>query len=318
MELRLNSALGPEWFKLLMEQDIFAHLFEAVEDFPRQRRAIEAEPESPQWAQDLAACAWAERNAIPVITEFLQGMCSDPWSALGDVDLRNVAANTALIQRVVHAYALMAVLSDGGGRAELRQMLCPDAISRARRQTEQEAEEAELQASFDLAIYEGKWNAPGERQPAAVTRKETSYGAHKKDGKYNTSNWREQEDGDGVRLDTVARAHEQIEPLQKDEERLAPMFPANEPFHKPPDWLALLRPCSTIELAIRRAEVRKLGKIAGLKKDHTKFLEQLIFEGAKQEDNPAAWYAIRQSRRGKLLQEVQGLLERRDGNLFLP
>ena len=90
MELRLNPALGPEWFRYLMKQEGFAPFLAAVEDFPRQRRAIEAAPESPERAQALAACDLAERTIIPALTQFLQGMCSDPWATLGKVDTRNV------------------------------------------------------------------------------------------------------------------------------------------------------------------------------------------------------------------------------------
>jgi hypothetical protein len=43
----------------------------------------------------------------------------------------------------------------------------------------------------------------------------------------------------------------------------------------------------------------------------------MIFDGANQETNPAAWNAIRQTKWARLMAEVNALLESRPGKLFL-
>jgi hypothetical protein len=264
MELRLNPALGPEWFRYLMKQEGFAPFLAAVEDFPRQRRAIEAAPESPERAQALARCDRAESMIIPAFTELLQGMCSDPWATLGHVDKRNMDANTAVLQRVVLAHVMMAVFQGGGGLAELRQMLCPDAG-------------AELQGDFEYAVWEGKWAKPGP-SPVTVTRQQTHHGVHQQDGKYNT--W--------GRLDPVAMAGE-----------LDPLLPDS----------GSLKALSEVQLAFLRDKLFEDGRRAGLKKSHARFLARLALDGAKKTDNPAAWRAIRDRKRGPLLAKVREILD---------
>jgi hypothetical protein len=116
--------------------------------------------------------------------------------------------------------------------------------------------DCEQQNDFNLALWQARWNAPDEQSPSEVTRKETlrNWREHKNGGLYNTLG----------RLDPVAKAHKHIDPLRADEQ-LGHLFRSSEPLYKPTDE-CVLRSASAIELAIRREEVRKLGRRSGLSK----------------------------------------------------
>jgi hypothetical protein len=271
MELRLNPALGPEWFRYLMKQEGFAPFLAAVEDFPRQRRALEAKPESPERAQALAACDRAESTIIPALTEFLQGMCSDPWATLGHVDRRNMDANTAVLQRVVLAHAMMAVFQgavttgtgtpgDGGGLAELRRMLCPDAGP-------------ELQAAFDNAVWEGQWATPGP-SPVTVIRQQTHPQRRRKAA---------QSGGQGKPAEPSVNTW-----WSSLLDRRLPNIGLNTPISalREIDFLA------PMESAFTREAVRQALSSVGLKAEYADFGVRMAFEGAKKRDNPAAYMSI--------------------------
>ena len=71
----------------------------------------------------------------------------------------------------------------------------------------------------------------------------------------------------------------------------------------------LLPPLSTLQLAFVRAKLRSIGTSAGLTKSHANFMVRMALDGAKQADDPTAWRAIRDRKRGVLLVEVQNLLD---------
>jgi hypothetical protein len=250
-----------------MEQESFRFLVTIINDLPKRRRSIEASPKSSQRGALLAACDDAQRNAIPVFEEFLQAMCTDPWS---------VQENTALLDRVLHGYALMAIVSDDSrSLPEFRGMICPDVGH-------------EQQGEFNQAVREGKWNTPGEQKPANVTREQTrrTWSRHENDGLYNTVQ----------RLDPVATASE-LDSLATLGD-LDPLFPTSN-----------LKPLSAVQIAFVRTKLRWIGKEAGLAREHTDFLVRMALEGAREEDNPTAWRAIRDRKRDPLLAKVQELLD---------
>ncbi|HTS58994.1 MAG TPA: hypothetical protein VMH03_15730 [Terriglobales bacterium] len=267
MELSLNPELGLKWFEILMDQESFRFLVTITNDLPKRRRSIEAFPKCPERDALLAACDGAQCKAIPVFLEFLELMCSDPWS---------VRENTALHDRLLHAYALMAVISDDSRSLPgFRDMICPDI-------------RYEQQGEFNLAVWEGKWNRPGEQQPSNVTREQTrrNWLRNENDGLYNTAQ----------RLDPVAKAGELDSSATLGE--LDPLFPT-EP----------LKPLSAVQLAFIRSKLREIGREAGLPKEHADFLVRMALDGAKQEDNPTAWRAIRDRKCDPLMARVRELLD---------
>jgi hypothetical protein len=136
------------------------------------------------------------------------------------------------------------------------------------------------QGDFDKAVWEGKWNAPGDRMPAEVTHDQalSSRRAHDMDGLYNT----------GRRLDPVASAFVLLDEL----------FPAPEP----------LPPLSTVQVAFVRAKLRSIGRRAELTKRHADFLVRMALNGAKQADDPTAWRAIRDRKRGAIVAQLEKFL----------
>jgi hypothetical protein len=271
------------------DDEIIAYAFmycaTAVKEWPRFRRELEAE------GNPHKRCDNIEKHAIDVFREV-----RDAIITAIDTDKPAVMSVPRLLDRLVHAHAILALYADTTSLPKYRQMLCPEL-------------RAEHQGDFNQALWGACWNDPAVESPADVTRKESlrNLRAHRKDGVYNTNG----------RRDPVARAQERIEPIFAGEV-VPPLFPASEPYNKPPDWLTVLRPLSVIELAICREEVRRLGKASGLRREQTQFLCKMVFEGANQVDNPAAWKAIRKAKSSRLLVEVQTLLESRPGKLFLP
>ena len=241
---------------------LFLYCAAAVEEWPRFRRElIERGAKSPK------ACDHLEKHAVDVFREMRDVM-------MAAMDTGNLAAMSEprLLQRLVHAHAMMALHADLTSLVGYRRMIDPDtdALSMSNRPR---------QADFLHALWEAKWNAPSALMPAEITRRESrrSWLRHKNDGLYNTNG----------QLDPVATAV----PLD-------PLFSASEP----------IMPLSTMQLGFLRQKLRALGRRAGLTKDHAEFLVRMALDGAKQEDNPAAWRAIRDRKRGALLGKVRGLL----------
>jgi hypothetical protein len=161
--------------------------------------------------------------------------------------------------------------------AYMRQHIDPESLARYRQMVTHL--DAPHQGAFHLAVWEAKWDALGVQSPADLTRKETlrHWWAHEKDGLYNMSG----------RLDPVAMAGE-----------LDPLLPA----------LAPMTPLSEVQLAFLSSRLFEEGRRAGLKKTHAHFLARVALDGAKKKDNPAAWRAIRDRKRGPLLEKVEEIL----------
>ncbi len=240
----------------------FLYCASAVDEWPRFRRELEE-----TGAKSPEQCDHIEKNAIEVFREVRD-------TILTAIDTNNLAlmSQSRLLDHMVHAHAFMAIHADPASLFEYRRQISPqiDALPPAHRPQP---------GDFCKAVWEGKWNLPGDRMPAEVTREETfrSWWLHEKDGLYNT----------GGRLDPVATAGE-----------LDPMFPATEP----------MTPLDALPLAFLREKLRALGRSAGLSKAHADFLPRMALDGARQDDNPSAWRAIRDRKRAPLLAKVQELL----------
>lgn len=220
-------------------------------------------------AKSSKQCDDLETNAISVFREV-----RDAIITAIDIDNPGVMSQPRLLDRLAHAHAFMALHADPASLLEYRRMICPQ-IDRLPRSYQPE------QGDFNRALWEGKWNEPADRVPGEVTLKETlrSRRSHEMDGLYNASR----------RLDPAATALVVIDEL----------FPATEP----------LPPFSTVQLAFIRAKLRSTGKRAGLTERYTDFLVRMALDGAKQADDPAAWRAIRDRKRGALLPEVRNLVD---------
>jgi len=68
-------------------------------------------------------------------------------------------------------------------------------------------------------------------------------------------------------------------------------------------------PLSEVQFAFLRARLRGAWTRAGLKKTQVDFLLRMALDGAKQDDNPTVWRAIRDRKFAKLWVEVQTILE---------
>jgi hypothetical protein len=220
-------------------------------------------------AKSPRQCDDIERNAIDVFREV-----RDAIIAAIDTDNPAVMSQPRLLDRMAHAHAFMALHADPASLPEYRSMICPqiDKLPWSYRPE---------QGDFNKALWEGKWNASGDQMPAEVTGEETlrSRRSHEMDGLYNTSR----------RLDPAATAFIVLDEL----------FPA----------LESLPPLSTVQLAFIRGKLRSIGKRAGLTKRQTEFLVRMALDGAKQADDPTAWRAIRDRKRGPLLADVQNWLD---------
>lgn len=177
-----------------------------------------------------------------------------------------------LLDRLVHANAFLALHADPASLLKYHGTILP--------QTDSLPQERRPQfGDFAQALWEANWNAPSDEMPGEITRRETfrHWMRHENDGLYNTSG----------RLDPVATAGE-----------LDPLFAATES----------IASLSTMQLAFIREKLRSIGRGVGLPKGHADFLARMALDGAKQEDNPAAWRAIRDRKRLPLLAKINELL----------
>lgn len=190
------------------------------------------------------------------------------------IDTNNLAliSDPRLGDCLLHASATLALYAEPSSLLEYRRMILPELDGLPPSEKPQEGD-------FHRALWDGKWNTETDQLPAKVTLAETrrSRHLHENDGLYNTNG----------RLDPPALAGE-----------LDPLFPATEP----------IMPLSELQLAFVRARLRLAGKRAGLKKEQIDFLVRMALDGAKQEDNPTAWRAIRDRKRAELWDEVQSIL----------
>ena len=277
------------------DDEIIAHQYlycaTAVIEWPDFRRWLER-----TGANSPVQCELMERNAIDVFREVRDAI-------LTAIETNNpaVMSQRRLLDRLVHAHAYMALHANPAHVMEYRNMVWSQ-------MTGLPLSDLPHKGDFMQALWEGKWNLPGNRMPAEVTREETRRISrlHARDGVYNT----------GCRLDPVAKAQEQIDALQS-AERIGPMFPASEPHHKPLDELAFLQ-CfldvqrndfiSPMRRALTREASRHLFLRAGVKAKHASFGVRMIHDGAKQKDNPTAWKAIYR-KRPEVLMEARKLFE---------
>jgi hypothetical protein len=220
-------------------------------------------------AKTSKQCDDLETNAINIFRE-----ARDVIMAAIDTDNLDVMSQARLLDRLAHAHAFMALHANPASLLEYRRMICPqiDSLPPSRRPDP---------GDFNKAVWEAKWNASSDQMPAAITGSEAlrSKLSHEMDGLYNTYG----------RLDPAATGIIFLEEL----------FPAPDP----------LPPLSTVQVAFVRAKLRSIGTRAGLTKGHADFLVRMALDGAKQADNPTAWRAIRDRKRGVLLVEVQSLLD---------
>jgi hypothetical protein len=190
------------------------------------------------------------------------------------IDTNNLAliSDPRLGERLVHASATLALYADPSSLLEYRRMILPELDGLP-------PSEKPHEGDFYRALWDGKWDTETDQLPSKVTFAETrrSRHLHENDGLYNTNG----------RLDPAALAGE-----------LDPLFPATEP----------IMPLSGLQLAFVRARLRLAGKRAGLKKEQIDFLVRMALDGAKQEDNPSAWRAIRDRKCAELWAEVQSIL----------
>jgi hypothetical protein len=272
---------------------LFLHCSVAVDEWPRFRRELEvtAEKSSEQ-------CDHIETNAIDIFREVRDTIASA-------INTNNMAlmAQPRLLDRLLHAHAFMALHADPASLAEYQRSICPqiDKLPGYFRPD---------QGDFNKAVWEGKWNSPGDQMPAEVTYRATLH-----------NRWIHEHDGrcfSGGRLDPVAKAMEQIEPLEP-AGQVGPLFRANEPHYKPPDEQSLLQVLSEIQGdefltpmngAFTREGTRQLFLRAGVKPKHASFGVRIVHDGAKQRDNPTAWKAIYR-KRGELWPEVLRLFDSR-------
>jgi hypothetical protein len=219
-------------------------------------------------AKTSKQCDDLETNAINIFREVRDAILA----AIGSDDPA-VMPQARLLDRLVHAHAFVALHANPASLLEYRRMICPqiDSLPRSRQPD---------QGDFNKALWEGKWNASGDHMPAEITGEEAirSRLSHEMDGLHNNYG----------RLDPAATGFVVLDEL----------FPAPES----------LPPLSTVHLAFVRAKLRSIGTRAGLTKSHADFMVRMALDGAKQADDPTAWRAIRDRKRGPLLANVQNLL----------
>jgi hypothetical protein len=266
---------------------------EAVSEWLRFRRELEATGDkSPE------QCDHIETHAIDVFREV-----RDTIATAINTDNMALMSQPRLLDRLLHAHAFMALYADPASLAEYQRSICPqiDKLPGFLRPD---------QGDFNKAVWEGQWNSPVDQMPAAATYRATLHNRwlHEHDGRYFS----------GGRLDPVAKAMEQIEPLEP-AGLIGPIFRASEPRYKPPDEQSLLQVLSEIHGdefltpmngAFTREGTRQLFLRAGVKPKHASFGVRIVHDGAKQRDNPSAWKAIYR-KRSELWPEVLRLFDSR-------
>jgi hypothetical protein len=194
------------------------------------------------------------------------------FNAIENDDLK-LMSSPRLLDRLAHAHCTLALFADSASLLAYRRMIYPQIESLPPSRRPQTGD-------FSQAIWKGKWNEVTDRMPAEVTFQQTRHFwcEHEKDGLFNTKG----------RLDPVAKASLFLDPL----------YLAARP----------VTALSTMQLAFLREKLRSLGREAGLPKTHADFLVHMALDGAKQEDNPAAWRAIRDRKREPLLAKVREMI----------
>jgi hypothetical protein len=225
---------------------------------------------------------WLQRGATLEQLDLVEKNAIEVFRAVRDViqmaiDTDNVAlmSQPRLLQRFVHAHAYLALHANPGGIPEYRDIIAEKLPSGAELGVD----------DFCKAIWDGEWNQASGPMPSEATRTRAMQNKleHDRDGQLNSRG----------RRDLVATAC-----TKTDLDRQA---------KKPDPALGHL----TEEEEQRIAEdLTAIGKRAGLKKEHIKFLRDLAFGKKNRSDNPSAARMILdpKRKRPKLKPAIQNLL----------
>jgi hypothetical protein len=266
--------LGFEYFPSPEEDDdaervayMFLYLSEAVRKWPPFRgRLIKARLKTAQ------QCRHIEAHVIRVFRETRDVMLA----AIENDDLESMK-EPRLLERLKHAYALLALFADPGSLPAYRDMIFPPSGGCPAGRPEQ--------ADFNRSLWEGEWDTRDGPMPAQVTKESARRHRHRreKDGSYNSHQ----------RLDSAAKAGA----FQESVAEGSALLPEEQSE----------RIQRAIELLVLK--LRGIGKRAGLKPTQVKFLVEMAVHGRGQKDNPTAWKAIRERKRAALFPEIVGLVD---------
>jgi hypothetical protein len=247
---------------------MFLYVSEAVKKWPRfRRRLIKAGLKTSE------QCDHIEAHVISIFREGRDVMLS----AIENNDLEAMA-DPRLLQRLMHAHALMALFADPGSMYAYQDMIFP--LKRG----EDAAKRPEI-GDFNLSLWEAEWDTPEARSPAGVIR--TGAARH----------WQEREN-DGLRNSRGRR------------DCAANADAYNESVTEGPAILSVEqseRLQREVESLV--SELRRVAKRVGLKPAQIDFLLEMAVHKKQQKDNPSAWKAIRERKRAALYPEILRLTE---------
>jgi hypothetical protein len=288
--------------------DNIAHLFrycsESVAKWPSFRRhVLTVGLKSPRQCDDI------EKNAIDVFRDVRDVI----FEAIDTNNLPRLR-EPRLLQRLVLAHSYMALHADPASMGEYRNMVWSEMCQDSQAALPQTAD-------FNKAVWESKWNEPANITPFEVTRRETGRHArvYLQDGLYDTNRV------GANRRDPVARARESIDSLDRSMERINPLFLTSEPINAVYEERQLLdlfselnsRASSTLmKKAFKRAAAKQLFLRAGLKPKQASFGVRVLYDGAKESDNPTAWKAIYR-KRSQLMAEARKIFGLDWGKRFI-
>jgi hypothetical protein len=192
-------------------------------------------------------------------------------AAIETNDVRSIAA-ARLGERLEHACAYLALYADTASLAEYRSMICPETS-------------LEDQGGFESALWERKWNAPDVHSPIEVTRVEV--------GRLRLERLYEPKDRALRRVFNQEPSIKPIEPLFK-----APSAVRASDFLRP------------VRIPFSRIEVKRMFLQAKVKPKQAAFGVKIVFDGAKQKDDPTAWRGIYRKREN-FPADLQNLLRSR-------
>lgn len=242
----------------------FVYCSVAVGEWPKFRRdAIRRK------RLTLEICDGIERNVIAIFREFVNIVVA----AIECEDLRPISV-PALRERLAHAHAYLA-LHAAPGNLDRYWKDFPALF-------EVEGDGSDVDG-FMRALWEGAWNGPGEKAPAATTFREAR-------------EHRDQQEHDGVadsrgHFETVLQLKENArieDPKKLDEEAVTPFSEKQEA------WI--------------RSGLRQIGRLNGLKKHQVDFLVLLALSQKGPGDDPSAIRAIRDRKLERLLPKIKQLL----------
>jgi hypothetical protein len=271
----------------------FLYCSTAVAEWPAFRQYLET-----TGLKSRLQCDQIEKNAINVLREVRDVM----FEAIETDNLPRMK-EPKLLQRLMLAHAYLALHADPSSIGEYRNILWAEMP---------QGQQADFppQEHFARALWEGKWNESADKMPLDVIRIETRHvsKAYFKDGLYDTVNNR-----GVIRRDPVARAREPLDSLSESMVRIDPLFLTGEPINQALEERQLLDLISGLKgdgsstpmrNAFSRAAARQLFIRAGLKPKQASFGVKLIYDDARQTQDPTAWRAIYR-KRSQLLAEAR-------------